>query len=61
MPGPYSDEARRLRHRILLLETELHELQRQQQALISALDRARAELSGAVIYDGEALISSLNG
>jgi hypothetical protein len=48
----------RLRHLIELLESELHESQRRQ-ALIVALDRARAELQAldgsVVFFDGEEL------
>jgi hypothetical protein len=54
-----TDESDRLQHYILLLEDELHQSQRRQQSLISALDRARAELAardgGALFYDGERL------
>jgi hypothetical protein len=50
----------RLRHLIELLESELHESQRRQQALIVALDRARAELQAldggvTTFFDGELL------
>jgi chromosome segregation ATPase len=49
----------RLRHIIELLESELHEHQRQQQALISELQRARAQLQAIdgniTFYDGELL------
>ena len=55
-----TEEARRLRHYVRLLEAELHESQRRQQDLISALHKAKAELhaldGGALFYDGERLI-----
>lgn len=51
--------ADRLRHYIRLLEAELHESQRRQQALIAALQRARAQLvaseGGIAFFDGEPL------
>jgi hypothetical protein len=54
-----TEDTRRIEHFIELLEIELHESQRRQQALIAALDRARAELhaldGGALFYDGERL------
>jgi hypothetical protein len=54
-----TDDASRLQHTIELLESELHESQRRQQALIAALERARAELraldGGITFYDGEPL------
>jgi hypothetical protein len=54
-----TDDAQRLQHHIELLESELCESMRRQQALISALDRARAELQaldGSIsFYDGEVL------
>jgi hypothetical protein len=54
-----TDESDRLQHYILLIEDELHQSQRRQQALIAALDRARAELhaldGGALYFDGERL------
>ena len=50
-------DTQKLRDRIHLIEAELHEHQRKQQALIAALERARAELvaldGGVTIYDGE--------
>lgn len=53
-------EAKRIAHYCQLLETELTECQRRQQALIAALHRARAELQaldGRLLYlDGELLI-----
>ena len=56
---PDTDDAQRLQHYIELLEDEIRQSQRRQQALISALDRARAELAaldgGALFYDGELL------
>lgn len=54
-----NNDAQRLTHYIALLEDELHQSQRRQQALIAALDRARAELQaldgGALFHDGEVL------
>ncbi len=54
-------ESQTLRYRVQLLEAELHASQRQQQALIAALDRTRAEiaaLEGGIefFHDGEALL-----
>ena len=40
-----TEDTRRLQHYIELIESELHQSQRRQQSLISALDRARAELA----------------
>ena len=56
-----SDDTRRLQHLIELLEDELHQSQRRQQALISALHKAKAELhaledGGVLFYDGEKLV-----
>lgn len=53
-----TDDAARLTHLIALLEDELHQSQHRQQALIVALDKARAELhalenGGVCFYDGE--------
>jgi len=60
MSDPTTDDAKRLRHYIELLEDELHQSQRRQQSLIAALDRARAELhalqGGIAFFDGEALV-----
>jgi hypothetical protein len=54
-----TDDATRIQHYIELLEAELHQSQRRQQALIVALDRARAQLQaldgGTNIFDGELL------
>ena len=54
-----TDDTRRIQHYIELLEDELHQAQRKQQALIAALERARAELvaieGGITIFDGEVL------
>ena len=54
-----TEDTRRLQHFIELIESELHQSQRRQQALVAALDRARAELraldGGALFYDGELL------
>jgi hypothetical protein len=50
-------DAQRLQHYIELLEDELRQAQRRQQALIAALERAKAELGasegGITIFDGE--------
>ena len=58
-----TDERDRVTHLIELLTDELHQSQRRQQALISALEKARAELyainSGVAVYfDGEKLVCS---
>ena len=54
-----TEDTRRLQHFIELIESELHQSQRRQQALVAALDRARAELAaldgGSIFYDGERL------
>ena len=54
------DEAQRIQSYILLLEDELRQSQRRQQALIAALDKARAELAaldgGIAFHDGERLV-----
>ncbi len=56
-----TDDTDRLQHYIELLQTELHQAQRRQQELVSALDRARHELvalqGGIAFFDGEALVS----
>jgi hypothetical protein len=55
-----TDDASRLQHHIELIEDELHQSQRRQQALVAALDRARAQLQaldGSVtFFDGERLV-----
>jgi hypothetical protein len=55
-----TDDRERLTHLLELLTDELHQSQRRQQALIVALDKARAEiaaLDGTVVFhDGERLI-----
>jgi hypothetical protein len=55
-----TDDRQRLTNLIELIEDELHQSQRRQQALIAALSRARAELmalDGSVVFhDGERLV-----
>ena len=56
-----SDESQRLIRYIEIIEAELHQCQERQRLLISALEKARAELyainSGGVVYfDGEKLV-----
>ena len=55
-----TDDRRRLINLVELIESELHQSQRQQQGLINALTKAKAELEaldGTIVYlDGERLI-----
>jgi hypothetical protein len=54
-----SSDPQMLRDRIEIIELELHESQRKQQALIASLQRAKAELvaleGGITFFDGERL------
>jgi hypothetical protein len=54
-----TDDHERLSHLVQLLTDQIHQSQRQQQSLINALSKAKAELAaldGGVIYlDGELL------